>query len=461
MTHDARWWRGLTPRQWGLLALNLALNLAIYLFSPDSPDGWLLAFNNTLVNPTWIMKEGLFRQTNSLRFTSKGCNRSYDKKFVVDGAKVGSMVSARLPVEYLVRDGSAFQGQDIEERTVNIEITDQVHIAFEFGSWALTFNVDEYRERYLEGAFDRLSAEADKRGFERMAQQTSEFIGTPGVPPGSTGTMPYDATGPYLDVGVVLDDLAVPMDDRNAFLPPKFHRYLVGGQQAIFNPAQAISEHYRKGQFGAEALGIDSWYKTQSSYRHTVGPLGGTPLVVGAGQSGSSINTNGWTAAAANRLKKGDKISFASSFAVNPQTKVSTGVTKKFTVTADVDGTAGGLATIPIKPAIVGPGSPYQNVSALPANGDVILIFGHASTYANTQTVMGIIGNKNAYAAVTADLEQMEGSWVCERIRSKAVGIAFRLWKDSDIRTDSSPCRIDEVFGYSAVREQLSVVIVG
>lgn len=466
MKHDAR--VGLPPlfttwRQVGLLALcllaDLAINLAIFAWAGSSDVS--MAFTNELVTPAWIMKEGLFRLNNSLRFSRNGATRTYDKQYRHDGAKMGYTVNARLPIQYLVRDGAEFQGQDIQERIVPITVTDQCHIAFEFSSSSLTMQVDDYRERYLEPAFDQLAADLDKRGMERMAKQTSEFVGVPNVPPGSTGTLPYASTDAYLDAGVILDEAAVPMDARKAFLPSIFHRYLVGGQQAVFNPAQAISKNYRSGQFGNDALGIDEWYKTQSTYRHTIGALGGTPLVVGAGQSGSDILTDGWTAAAATRLNEGDKISFASCYAINPQTRQSTGVLKKFTITEDCASSGAGALTAKISPAIVGPGSPYQNVSALPANDDAILIFGHASSYAATQCRMGIIGNKNAYALVSADLEQMKGAWVCERIRSKAVGVAFRLWKDRDIKSDSAPCRIDDIFGWKAVRENLGLVVVG
>lgn len=463
MTHGARGWvQRLSLRHWGLLALCLLadLGIALAIWSVSNPDV-ALAFNNTLVTPTWIMKEGLFRLNNSLRF-SRNVTRTYDKQYRVDGAKVGYIVNARLPVQYLVRDGAQFQGQDIEEKIVPIEITDQTHIAIEFGSSSLTMQVDDYNERYLQPAFDQLAADLDKRGMARMAKATSEFVGTPGVPPGSSGTNPEAATGPYLDAGVILDEAACPVDMRKAFLPPKFHRYLVSGQQAnIFYPAQQLSQNYRRGQFSGEALGVEEWYKTQSTYRHTVGALGGTPLVNGAAQSGASIITDGWTAVAATRLLEGDKITFASSKAVNPQTRQTTGTLKVFTLTENGASDGSGNMTIKISPAIIGPGSPYQNVSALPADNDVIKIFGHASSYASTETQMGLICNKNAYALVSADLEKMEGAWVCERIRSKAVGIAFRFWKDRDIRSDSAPCRVDDLYGWKAVRENLAIVVVG
>jgi hypothetical protein len=414
---------------------------------------------NSLVTPTWIMKEGLFRLKNSLKFSAR-VNRSYDKQYRVDGAKVGYIVNARLPVRVLVTEGDEFQAQGVTESIVPIEITDLLNVALEFTSGSLTMEVDMYRERYLEPIFDQLANEIDKRGLERMAQATSEWVGTPGVPPGSTGTLPGAATDVYLQAGEILDMAAVPVDGRVAMLAPKMHRYLVGAVQTMFNPVAHISSNYRRGQFGNDALGVEEWFKTQTVYRHTVGPLGGTPLVNGATQSGSTLITDGWTGVAALRLKKGDKFTIANVNAVNPLTRVSTGNLKSFTVLEDQSSTAGGAITIPFAPAIVGPGSANQNVDALPANDAAIKTFGAVSTYQNVQTLMNLIFVKDAYTMVTADLEFMPGA-ICERIRSKAVGIAFRLWKDRDIRTNSAPTRVDWLGGWKAVREELGIVVLG
>jgi hypothetical protein len=439
-------------------AVMLAGNALIaHLSGTDSTT--LLALN-TLVTPTWIMKEGLFRLVNNVKFMSN-VRRTYDRQYQVGGAKVGYIVNARLPVKYLVTEGDAFQPQGVQEQIVPIALTDLLNVALEFSTGSLTMEVDEYRERYLEPAFDQLGNEVDARGLKRMAQATSKFVGVPNVTPGSTGTLPQASTDAYLDAGVKLDNASVPVDKRIAMLSPAMHRYLVGGTYTLFNPALTIAKNYRTGQFGNDQLGIDEWFKTQNVYRHTIGALGTTPLTNGASQSGSSIITDGWTAVAANRLKLGDKITIAAVNAVNPMTKQSTGQLMQFTVTADVASDGSGNATIPISPAIVGPGSAYQNVDALVADGAAILTFGAVSTYASVITAMGLVYHPDAYTLVTADLVKPEGAWVSERIRSKALGIAFRLWKDGDIRTNEQLCRLDILIGWKAVREELGCVVLG
>jgi hypothetical protein len=459
MTHSiTRLVAGISWSRLAIVALSLAaLNLVLYALGVDPA---VFAYANTLVTPSWVMKEGMFRLTNSLKFSGE-VSRNYDKQYKVDGAKVGYIVNARLPVRYLVRDGAEFQGQDVTEQVVPIAITDQIHVAIEFTAASLTMEVDNYRERYLEPAFDKLANEVDYRGMTRMAKATSAFTGTPGVTPGSSGTLPQAAMEPYLEAGEVMDDGAVPVENRVACLNPRMHRFLVQGLASLFAPANAIGQNFRKGMFGHDQLGIERWYKAQNTYRHTIGALGGTPLTNGAAQSGSSIVTDGWTASAATRLKEGDKITFADVYAVNPQSLQSTGRLKQFTITEDCASDGSGNLTAKISPAIVGPGSPYQNVNALPADGAAIKTFGHASSYASVVTPLAPIFHPDAYALVTADLQRMEGAWVCERVRSKALGVAFRLWKDRDIRTDSAPCRVDILFGWKAVREELACVVCG
>ena len=89
--------------------------------------------------------------------------------------------------------------------------------------------------------------------------------------------------------------------------------------------------------------------------------------VAGAGQSGASLvvtGTNGQT------INPGDKFSIASVNAVNPRTRIATPLgLKQFVYTGGATFTfTGGNDTIPISPAIFGPGSQYQNVDALPGN---------------------------------------------------------------------------------------------
>ena len=158
--------------------------------------------------------------------------------------------------------------------------------------------------------------------------------------------------------------------------------------------------------FGRAALGIDEWFMDQNVATHVVGPLGGVPIITTGGQTGSSINTSGWTAAVGLRLREGDVVQFAGTYSINPMSYQSNGVLMDFTVTSDVMSDVAGLATIPISPPLI-PAGPTPNaqatVSASPLAGAAVTIFGHASSFANVSTPQGLVYHPDAYALVMAD----------------------------------------------------------
>ena len=328
---------------------------------------------------------------------------------------------------------------------------------------SLKMQVDNYRKRYVVPAVEALANTCDYDGLSRMYQQTFRTVGTPGVVPGSTGTLPQAANAVYLAAGTRLDDGAVPESPRIAMLNSTMHANLVNANLTLFHPSSNLTEQYRTGQFADNALGITEWYKTQNIPVHTVGPLGGAPQAdygaAPAVSGATTISTKGWTPAIGRRLNKGDVIQIDGVLDVNPMSYQATSQKlMDFVVTADVDSDATGKAVIPISPPLYGPASgSMQNVSALPADNAAVTIFGHASTYANVKTPTGLVYHPDAYAMVMVDLELPQGLWVAERISSRALAISVRFLKDYAIMTDQSPARLDIMYGWKAVRPEMAV----
>ena len=139
-------------------------------------------------------------------------------------------------------------------------------------------------------------------------------VGTPGTIPATSNI--------YLQAER-LDEEAAPRGERDVVINPAMNATIVPCVlQGLFNPQRDISEQFRKGMMSKDTLGYD-WYMDQNCRIQTVGPLGGTPLVNGANQTGSTLLTKGWTAAAASRLNVGDVFTLGSGttgvYAVNPQ----------------------------------------------------------------------------------------------------------------------------------------------
>jgi len=83
-------------------------------------------------------------------------------------------------------------------------------------------------------------------------------------------------------------------------------------------------------------------------FQTQMGAGGGTPLVNGASQTGSSLDTDGWPASTSGVLKAGDIIKVA-------------GIPYILDVTADADSDSGGNATLSISPPIFSGGSPADD----------------------------------------------------------------------------------------------------
>lgn len=411
---------------------------------------------NTFVTSDLVMKEVGRSLVNGLRFAAN-VNRSYDGQYRMGGGKVGWTVNARLPQRYVTNKGAALNPQATTDNTVPITLTDQANIGIEFSMASLKLEIEDYRKRYIDPAIDQLANTVDYDGLSRCYVDVFRTVGTPGVVPGSTGTLPQAANDVYLLAGVKLTEGGVPRG-RKAMLTAQMHATLASSNSAVFNPSETISKFFRSGQVGGNVLNVQEWYEDENIETHTVGPLGGTPLMNGSTAEGAtSIVTDGWTAAAASRLKKGDVIQVAGVYDINPQSYRSTGRLLDLTVTADVASDGSGNATIPIYPPLKTTASgAFATCSALPADGAAITIFSHASSHANKLTRQGLVYHPDAFALVMADLDVPGGVWVGQRISNKALGVAIRFLKDYNIMTDQSPARVDVLYGWKTVRPEMA-----
>jgi hypothetical protein len=301
---------------------------------------------------------------NEITFVAN-VNRTYDDQYKQAGARVGNTVNARLPQRFVVTDGQALQLQNLYDQTVPITLTNQKNVAFGYSSAQATTELDNIRDRYVQPAAESLANAADVLAFQDVYADVYSSVGTPGTTPSTTLT--------YLQAGVKMTDLSTPKVGRVAVLDPLAMATLANTSSTLFNPSAAISENYRRGQFGRNQLGFDEWLQDPNCPAHTTGTFtASTPLVNGASQTGSSLITNGW-ASGATSLKKGDIFTVAGVYSVNPLSYQSTGRLQQFTVTADISDTTGDM-TIAISPSIITSGA-LQTVSNSPANDAVITVW--------------------------------------------------------------------------------------
>lgn len=402
---------------------------------------------NQFLTTSQVLQRSLPVLRNNLEF-SRFTYDQYSDQFAREGAKVGATVTARKPPKYRGRYGNAIDVEDIQETPVPIVVDKLFGVDLEYDDVALTLTMDNFSDRYINPVMARIANEIDSTGME-LYKDVYNFVGLPNAI--------LSARIDYLNAGVKLDNTATPRrgpGTRNNVISSQMQASLSDTQASLFNRVSTISEQNDTGEMN-KTLGFE-WGMDQNCKAHTVGALGGTPVVNGANQTGSSIITDGWTASITGVLKQGDILTFASTNGIVPNTAtktgggVSTGQLQQFVVTADVDSDSGGNATIPVSPPLITAGA-FQSVTASPADNAVILIFTSATAYAGLVAKQGLAFHKQAFTKVMVDLPVPGGVDMGGRIKDKESGLAFRLVRAYDIRGNSRPTRVEALWGWSTL----------
>lgn len=408
---------------------------------------------NNIVTAQIVTNEVLRIAHNASAFLGN-VNTDYDKGWSKE-MKPGQTLNIRAPVQFTHRDGETANVQDINEGSVPLTLEPLLGIDFPVGSTEIATSIESdnkigkaFRERYVKPAGLKLAALLDFRVATKMKNGFHQIVGTPGTPPSTVADI--------LNAGVPLDRMSVPRDGmRMAAIEPGANASVVAGLATLFNNQQMLGDQYKTGVLKT-SLGLD-FAMSQNVPTHTVGPLGGTPLVNGAGQGlinvgatdnpralTTSLITNGWTAAAAVRLNQGDTFTLAGVFSVNPETKASTGVLQSFLVTAQASSDGAGNLTAVISPAIIAGGA-YQNVTARPASGAALTI---TSGAANTSYTQNIVWHRDAFTFVSLDQPLPGGmDYAANASLADEGSISLRFVRGFDIINNRFISRFDILWG--------------
>ena len=402
--------------------------------------------SNTLLTIDMITRKALEILENNLVIT-RNVNRQYDDSFAVEGAKIGSTLRIRLPDRALVTDGAALQVQDDNEQFTTLTVASQKHIGVNFTSAEMALQLDDFAERVLKPRISQLASSIDAdvaSSFKKVYQS----VGTPGVTPGTSLVL--------LQAQQKLNEAAAGMAPRYATVNPAANAGLVEGMKGLFNPVDSISRQFKNGMMGEGVLGYDEINMSQSIKQHTNGsasrsdtPIVKTTLVNGATKLTLDNVTDGLT------LVPGDVFTIAGVFAVNPQTRESTGSLQQFVVQNTVTSASTEFVDVEFLPAVYGPTHALATVSKLPAANDVVTYVGAASG----QYAQNLVYHKDAITFATADLLLPQG--VDMASRQVHNGISMRVVRQYDINNDRMPCRIDVLYGYSVIRPQMACRIWG
>lgn len=415
---------------------------------------------NQILDPTMIANEMALRFRNSLVF-GNSIHREYKKEFT--GGQ-GASVQIRKPTYYSVgtqTKGTAATAQDMSEPYTNITVDQQKYVILKYPSIDKALSIEEFSDRHIAPAAIALANVVD-------SAISGLYVDVPNaVISGSAGAT--DSMQGFETIargGKIMDSFGVPNDKLHAVLGPGGYWDMAVALKDVYNEPinKKILRQNVLGRFGnydtfmsqnVQARGAGAWTGTQTmtvngAAQGEVTMSGTTPI--------GTIAIDGGTAG--NIILKGDVVSFAGVYSVNPNTQNSTGLLRQFAVTADATvGTAGNILVTP--GVIVGStaDAAYKNVSGTIPDGAVMTLQPGGTADAGVGLQNHLMYHSNAFAMVMVPLPLPEGAaW---SRRSTSDGISVRLVKDYNILTDEEIVRVDVLYGVKTINADMAVRILG
>lgn len=398
---------------------------------------------NSILTIDMITRKALEILENNLVIT-RNVNRQYDPSFAVEGAKIGTTLRVRLPDRALVTDGAALTTQDENQQYTTLTVSSQKHIGMAFTTAEMTMNLDDFAELIIKPRVSQLAASIDA-DVASCFKYIGQSVGTAGTTPATSAVL--------LAAQQKLNESAAGMSPRYATVNPAANAGLVEGMKGLFNPGPTISRQFKTGMMGEDVLGYNEINMSQSIQNFTTGSRSSgatvTTTVSTQGATSIAITTNGAT----DTIKLGDVFTIADCYAVNPQTRQSTGSLFQFVALADATA-SGSAVTVTVAP-IYTAANALATVDSFPTAGKAVTWFGGVST----AYPQNLIYHKNAITFATADLVLPKGVDMASRAQHN--GISLRIVRDYNINTDQLLTRIDVLYGYAVIRPEMAVRLWG
>jgi hypothetical protein len=400
----------------------------------------------TLLTSSVITKEFLAVLHSSLHVTRNvdhSWNSLFGKSFG-PVSRAGATVSIRKPALGDVRTSWAMNQSDLTEKSVSLTIDQVRGVDLNFSDAELALSVDDFSSRYIVPNAQKLAAVVDNYVATYMVQHTHNAVGTP-------GTSPNDSVM-FLNAKWKLNDALAPLGGRKvAVIEPQTESTIVKALSGQYNPQPFISTMFEKGAMpSSNALGLE-WYMSQVIPGHTCGSRDDTtPIAAGYTAATGAIPYTGADTSAT--WKVGDVITVAGVYAVNYETKVTTGQLQQFVVTTD-ETASGGNGTLYTTPIAIATGAD-KNVTAVPTTG-AIVNFGTASTAYKQNLVFA----PESYGVAFADLEIPNNMDMAQTVSSD--GISVRFLRGYDIVNGRFLSRMDVFFGVAALRPEWACRVYG
>ncbi len=406
---------------------------------------------NTFLTTDWFSMTMLRTLVNRLEvtmFLNSRFNKDYQQPFAV-----GAIVNIKYKPQFVIRNAMAWTPQGIQEIQTTVNCNQAFGLDFQANDLEIALNMERGDDRitdlYIKTPLEQLAQEWDSRSALFSYQNINNISGVLGTDPTSFQTYSNAARQRVVEMAGDVGGKA------GIIIPPSVNTSLVAAVSTTFNPADEISRQFKKGIIGVQA-GYQ-WHESMSLYSHTAGTWAGAVTVSGAGQSGNTLTI---TATAGDTFMIGDVIGIGSCYNVNPRTRRRTNstYTKTICVTAALTAAGGvGGDSISFTPALYGPGSPYQNIDALPADGATLTLFPGTLNPNGKSGVNGLLLNgggstdAGAIAIVNVPLEIPINQQIARQQRHPDTGMAVRLVKFWDPVNSLMGWRFDTLGGFGVL----------
>ena len=374
-------------------------------------------------------------------------DHQYDGRFDEKGAKSGGSILIRKPNYFTVNTGAPLDVGDITEVTDTFTVATQKHVDFDWTSVEECLSLDDAMERVFIPAGQTLAQIVEYTILSNVYADVFNFTGTAATDPASIAAIS--------NAGARLTHNLCPREGRMLQLDPVAMSKCSQAVYTYFHQDEQIKKAFLDNYIGS-AAGFN-WFESTMLPVHTNGSRDDTTPVCDTSTGITSGTATITTTGADGTMAVGDVFTIADVYAVNPITKARLPHLQQFTITAAHTNDATDVWSVSPTPYTSGARQNVELVSATSGKAIVNVAAG-GSGAASTGYTQNLAYHKMAFAVAFAKLTRPSSG---ECSYTSFDNINLRIWKDSDIKSDTHACRMDVLFGYKTVRPEWAVRVRG
>lgn len=386
-----------------------------------------------------ILKDASYSFKNEQSFLATATH-TFDQMFKPDVYyNPGKTVQVRLPNTYLPQEGDTVTVQDIQERSVPLQLEEILSVPLAYTTTNLLTSMggvnESWKQRVLYPAVRSLSNKLNQKVAEKAAIQTNCYTGDE--------TANINAYSVVDNAGVVLDEHACSRSLRRyCSLAPRQAAALRQSATLQNSFVQTINKDITLNSQLGRLASFDMFMDQSIAYHttYTEDARAGVTVKTDVAQGATTIVLTGLTPSKTGIVKAGDVFSFTGIKGVNPITKASTGQDFQLVAAADANSDVSGDATVTIYPPVI-----YVAANQPNANTFTQIIATTPVVFVGNHTV-NMAWSEEGLIIVCPKLPPMDTP-MSKVITDPDTGYSMRLSKSAEILNNKNIMRLDILYG--------------